>query len=61
MQIIEMRQDNILTGIGHSSKGNQMKWKQDGYWYKADQFGYESLSEIVTSHLLEKSNIKDVT
>lgn len=61
MQTIEMRQDNILTGIGHSSKGNQMKWKQDGYWYKADQFGYESLSEVVTSRLLEVSNIVDVT
>lgn len=61
MRTIEMRQDNILTGIGHSSKGNQMKWKQDGYWYKADQFGYESLSEVVTSRLLEASNIMDVT
>lgn len=61
MQTIEMRQDNILTGIGHSSKGNQLKWKQDGFWYKADQFGYESLSEVVTSRLLELSNIEGVT
>lgn len=61
MQVIEMRQDNIITGFGHSSKGNQMKWRQDGYWYKADQFGYESLAEIVASHLLQKSNISDVT
>lgn len=61
MQTIEMRQDNILTGIGHSSKGNQLKWKQDGYWYKADQFGYESLSEVVTSRLLEMSNIEGIT
>lgn len=56
-----MKQDNILTGIGHSSKGNQMKWRQDGYWYKADQFGYESLAEIVTSRLLQQSSILDVT
>ena len=61
MQKVLMRQENILTGIGHSSKGNQMKWKQDGYWYKADQFGYESLSEVVTSRLLEMSTIEDVT
>ena len=61
MQRIIMRQENILTGVGHSSKGNQMKWKQDGYWYKADQFGYESLSEVVTSRLLERSTVKDVT
>ncbi len=61
MQHIEMKHHNILTGLEHSSKGNQMKWRQDGYWYKADQFGYESLSEVVSSHLLKKSNISDVT
>lgn len=58
---IEMKQDDLKLGFGHSSKGNQMKWFQDGYWYKADQFGYESLSEVVTSRLLKQSNIDDVT
>lgn len=61
MQHIEMKHHNILIGLEHSSKGNQMKWRQDGYWYKADQFGYESLSEVVASHLLKNSNISDVT
>lgn len=56
---VEMKQDNLKMGFGHSSKGNQMKWMQDGYWYKADQFGYESLAEVVTSHLLKKSSITD--
>lgn len=56
---IEMKQDNLKIGYGHSSKGNQMKWLQDGYWYKADQFGYESLAEVVTSRLLRKSNVTD--
>ena len=28
-----------------SSKGNQLKWKKDGYWYKADYTGYEGLAE----------------
>ena len=40
-----------------SSKGNQPKWFADGLWYKADHMGYEALSEIVVSTLLEKTNI----
>lgn len=58
---VEMKQDNLKLGYGHSSKGNQMKWMQDDYWYKADQFGYESLAEVVTSHLLRESSITDAT
>lgn len=58
---IEMKQNNLNIGVGHSSKGNQMKWLQDGYWYKADQFGYESLAEVVTSRLLKKSSIENAT
>ena len=50
---------NIETGEGHSSKGNQLKWEQDGWWYKADAFGYESLAEVVVSRLLAQSNIPD--
>ena len=43
-----------------SSKGNQEKWYDSdaGYWYKLDQFGYESLAETIISVLLEKSNIE---
>lgn len=58
---IEMRQHDLKLGFGHSSKGNQMKWFQDGYWYKADQFGYESLAEVVVSHLLEESSVENAT
>lgn len=58
---VEMKHDKIITGLEHSSKGNQMKWRQDGFWYKVDQFGYESLAEVVTSHLLMKSNITYTT
>lgn len=59
MPIIEMRNQNIETGTGHSSKGNQLKWKQDNWWYKVDAFGYESLSEVMTSKLLQKSNLSE--
>ena len=44
-----------------SSKGNQEKWLEDGYWYKLDQFGYEALAEVMTSKLLEFSNIEKGT
>ncbi|MBD5542167.1 MAG: hypothetical protein HDR00_13460 [Lachnospiraceae bacterium] len=58
-EVIEIEKEHILTGTGHSSKGNQLKWKVDGYWYKADAFGFESLSEVVISRLLQHSNIKN--
>ena len=46
-----------------SSKGNQEKWfdKENGKWYKLDQFGYEALAETLISALLNKSNIKNDT
>lgn len=40
-----------------SSKGNQLKWKKDGKWYKADYAGYEGLAEYVVSKLLAKSTL----
>lgn len=44
-----------------SSKGNQEKWRENGIWYKLDQFGYEALAETFTSMLLECSNIEKDT
>lgn len=41
----------------HTSKGNQLKWKDEGYWYKANQFGYEGLSEYVVSYFLENVDV----
>lgn len=46
----------ILT-FGHTSKGDQRKWKINDFWYKADYMGYESLSEVLISALLQKSKI----
>lgn len=59
MEVVEMRKANIDTGVGHSSKGNQLKWEQDGWWYKADAFGFESLAEVVVSRLLLQSSIPE--
>lgn len=58
MSTIEISKDYIVTGAEYSSLGEQMKWKQDGYWYKADMLGFESLAETVVSHLLKCSNIE---
>ncbi|MCD7745429.1 MAG: hypothetical protein LUI13_09140 [Lachnospiraceae bacterium] len=59
MRTIEIYTETVQTGIGHSSKGNQLKWLQDGWWYKADAFGFESLAETAVSALLEHSTIQD--
>ena len=42
-----------------SSKGNQLKWENEGIWYKADFLGYEGLAEYVISHLLKKSTLSE--
>lgn len=55
--MIELFDTNIYELNRTSSKGNQMKWRRDEYWYKADYCGYEGLSEIVVSKLLQYSNI----
>ena len=43
---------------GTNSKGNQLKFKKDGIWYKADgvETGSEGLSETVVSNILSCSN-----
>lgn len=53
MEKIQIIHDPIHIGEGHSSKGNQRKWLQDSFWYKADAFGYESLTEVLCSGLLQ--------
>ena len=40
---------------GHTSKGDQRKWKVGDRWYKADYMGYESLAEV-----LDKEDRKSV-
>lgn len=43
-----------------SSKGNQEKWYDNSTdtWFKLDQYGYESLTEVFTTFLLSKSNVE---
>ena len=44
---------------GHTSKGDQPKWKLDGKWYKADHMGYEAFAEVLVSQLLKQSNVSN--
>lgn len=53
--VIEIGGETIET-TGHTSKGNQLKWYQGGWWYKADAFGHESLAETVVTRLLQETD-----
>lgn len=50
--MVELFEQNMREDNRQSSKGNQLKWKNDGKWYKADYTGYEGLSEYIVSGLL---------
>lgn len=52
-------EQNIRTNDRQSSKGNQLKWENEGIWYKADYTGYEGLVEYMISHLLKKSSLAE--
>lgn len=49
--------DKVITKS--SSKGAQVKYYKDGYWYKEDRGGYQGLSEYLISMLLTHTNVKD--
>lgn len=57
IELINMDEYLLYETQGHSSKGNQLKWKHNDYWYKADHMGYEGLAEIIISRLLHFSNV----
>lgn len=50
--MIELFEHDIEEKTRHSSKGNQLKWNNGKYWYKADYAGYEGLAEYMVSRLL---------
>lgn len=57
--MIELFEQDIKLNDRQSSKGNQLKWRKNDTWYKADYTGYEGLSEYVISNLLRYSDIKN--
>ena len=56
MQIVDFTGVDRIAREGHTSKGDQPKWKHADSWYKADHMGYEALSEIIVSRLLSWAN-----
>lgn len=58
MEKVELDNYSPLHKTGHTSKGDQRKWKINNQWYKADYMGHEGLSEVIVSSLLEKSTLE---
>lgn len=42
-----------------SSKGTQVKYFENNWWYKRDMTGYEGLAEVIVSDILSCSNVSD--
>lgn len=55
--MVELFECDVLENEYQSSKGNQLKWKNNNHWYKADYSGYEGLAEYLVSSLLEYSTL----
>ena len=55
--MVELFEENVRMEPG-SSKGNQLKWFDGTYWYKADYTGYEGLAEHVCSEILKRSTLE---
>ena len=58
-KMITLSKSKVVVVNRNSSKGNQLKWKDNEYWYKADYLGYEALSEYIVSSLLVKSTVQE--
>ena len=56
--MVELFEQDERQNNRQSSKGNQLKWENNGIWYKADYTGYEGLAEYMISHLLMKSSLR---
>ena len=57
--MVELFEQDIRENDRQSSKGNQLKWENQGKWYKADYTGYEGLAEYMISHLLLQSTLSN--
>ena len=56
--MIKLFDEDVKTSDRKSTKGNQLKFERDGMWYKADNMGYEGLSECVVSSLIQYSSLR---
>lgn len=58
LEIVDLTNVPLVETTSHTSKGNQLKWRDGNIWYKADHLGYEGASEVIVSHLLRKSALR---
>lgn len=59
MRIVDLSEEIRMIPTETSSRGNQGKWHVGNLWYKMDAHGYEGLSEVIVSRILDKSNIHE--
>ena len=59
--MVELFSKEMNMPSRQSSKGNQLKWRHENNWYKADYAGYEGLSEYVVSELLAQTGLEEGT
>ena len=45
--MVELFEQDERQNNRQSSKGNQLKWNNNGIWYKADYTGYEGLAQYI--------------
>ncbi len=57
--MIELFDNSLKKAERKSSKGNQLKFDSNGFWYKADCNGYEGFAECVVSSLLRCSSLDE--
>ena len=57
MKIYKMTDKPHQNMAGFTSKGNQWKWKEKGYWYKANQFGFEGIAESLVTNILDMVDV----
>ena len=55
--MIYLLESDMKTNDRQSSKGNQLKWRTNGRWYKADYTGYEGMAEYIVSSILQYSSL----
>lgn len=54
---VELGKEFRITA--RDSSGSQEKYYKDGYWYKVDTIGNESISEVILTKLLTASNVSN--
>ena len=60
VEIVKIDELKRGASTGSTSKGDQPKWTDGTYWYKADYMDYEGLSEVLVSAMLQHSNAQSL-